>query len=252
MLSYPADGNQQCFMLEDRSFWFQHRNDCILAAMRRHPPGGPVLDVGGGNGFVTRRMIDEGFPATLLEPGQTGAANAKTQRKLSDVICSTLDDAGFPGNSIAAVGLFDVLEHIPADRAMLASLHEVMRPGGMLYLTVPAFDWLWSSSDVYAGHFRRYSPSGLAELLLDRFDILYSTCFFGALILPILVFRALPFRLGFARRTGVLTAETEHGVKGGGMVHLARRLLAGELRSIETGRALKWGTSLLCVARKKR
>lgn len=35
-VSYPEEGNEACFEIEDQSFWFRHRNDCIrvLAACR--------------------------------------------------------------------------------------------------------------------------------------------------------------------------------------------------------------------------
>src|ERR1700689_4932198 len=51
-VSYPAEGNNACFALEDSSFWFAHRNACLLALLRRFPAAGPFFDIGGGNGFV--------------------------------------------------------------------------------------------------------------------------------------------------------------------------------------------------------
>jgi len=74
-VSYPADGNDECFQIEDASFWFAHRNRCIAAAAGRFPPAGPIVDVGGGNGFVSRGLIDAGFGAIVLEPGPAGARN---------------------------------------------------------------------------------------------------------------------------------------------------------------------------------
>src|SRR5437762_8958287 len=111
-VSYPANGNFLCLPLEDASYWFRHRNECILAAIKRFPPAGAILDVGGGNGYVTRRLLDEGFDAALLEPGAVGALNGKTARKIPQVICSTLEAAEFSPGSLSAIGVFDVLEHI--------------------------------------------------------------------------------------------------------------------------------------------
>ncbi len=249
-LSYPAHGNRQCFQLEDGSFWFRHRNDCIVAALRRHPPPGPLLDVGGGNGFVTRRLLDEGLEAALLEPGPVGALNARKRRGIPEVLCATLEDCGFPGGSLAAVGLFDVLEHIEDDRAFLDELHTLLQPRGMLYLTVPAFGWLWSASDVGAGHRRRYHPRELVRALSAGFELLLATCFFRALTLPVLALRAAPFRLGLGRGA-LLSAEAEHGSQGGPAARALQRLLATEPGKIAAGEAMSWGTSCLCVARKR-
>lgn len=140
--------------VEDESFWFRHRNDCIAALVRRNRPSGPVLDVGGGNGFVTRRLMDEGLDATLLEPGIAGATNAKWRRCLPEVVCATLEDVAFPDTCIPAIGAFDVLEHIEDDRAFIGEVYRVLILGGLYFATVPAHSWLWSAADVHAGHFR--------------------------------------------------------------------------------------------------
>ena len=39
-ISYPEVGNKACFEVEDQSFWFRHRNDCIRELVRNFPPRG--------------------------------------------------------------------------------------------------------------------------------------------------------------------------------------------------------------------
>jgi hypothetical protein len=48
-VSYPEEGNDACFEVEDQSFWFRHRNACIVEMVRNFPPEGrgPIFDVGG-------------------------------------------------------------------------------------------------------------------------------------------------------------------------------------------------------------
>ena len=67
---YPLEG-ENLHQIEESSFWFKHRNACIEAAVKCHPPrsGGPIFDVGGGNGFVTLGLIRAGFETVLVEPG---------------------------------------------------------------------------------------------------------------------------------------------------------------------------------------
>lgn len=130
-LSYPSTGNDVCFSLEDKSFWFRHRNNCILEAVRRFPPEGEILDIGGGNGYVTRRLIDEGFPAILLEPGLAGTYNGRVGRGLPHVVCATVEELALPDASVAAVGCFDVIEHIEDDAAFVAEIARVVKPGGV-------------------------------------------------------------------------------------------------------------------------
>lgn len=129
-LSYPSTGYDVCFSREDTSFWFRHRNNCILEAVRRFPPEGEIRDIGGGNGYVTRRLLDEGFPAILLEPGLSGAYNGKVGRRLPRVVCTTLEDLALPDASVAAVGCFDVIEHIEDDTAFFRRNRPYSPTGG--------------------------------------------------------------------------------------------------------------------------
>jgi hypothetical protein len=39
-ISYPEEGNEACFEIEDQSFWFRHRNDCIRELVRNFPARG--------------------------------------------------------------------------------------------------------------------------------------------------------------------------------------------------------------------
>jgi SAM-dependent methyltransferase len=249
-ISYPNDGNQQCFQLEDESFWFSHRNDCIISVLKRFPPNGTILDVGGGNGYVTRRLLDEGFEAVLLEPGAVGALNGKKNRDIPEVICSTLKDAGFPEGSLDAVGCFDVIEHVKDDRDFIAHILTLLKPEGTLYLTVPAHQWLWSQSDVTAGHFRRYDRRMIEELLVPRIEILFFTYFFRILALPIFLLRTVPSKVSFFRRAKLLSNELEHGSGNGRTIRILEHLMRNELSHINSGKSLRFGSSCLVVARK--
>jgi 2-polyprenyl-3-methyl-5-hydroxy-6-metoxy-1,4-benzoquinol methylase len=249
-VSYPADHNAACFQLEDDSFWFSHRNRCIVTAVRRFPPEGFILDVGGGNGYVARGLLDAGYETVLLEPGAVGARNAKQSRQLPTVINATVDEARLRTGSVPNVGLFDVLEHIDDDRAFVERLHDIVHPGGLLYLTVPALGWLWSVSDIDAMHYRRYTSQMLTRTLANRFDVLYSTYLFQRLVPLSLLFRALPYRLGLTRPRSADSYRADHAAGRQRLAGALAQLLEHEVSAIAAGHALRIGSSLLAVARR--
>lgn len=249
-VSYPADGHAFCLGVEDTSFWFRHRNDCISALVARHPPRGFILDVGGGNGFVARRLIDEGHPCVLLEPGLHGARNARRLRKLPWVLCARLEQLRLQPNTLSAISLFDVVEHVVDDRSFIATVANLLSPGGHLYLTVPMHAWLWSRADEFAGHQRRYTRESMASLLSPHFELLYSTAFFSALLPAIAMLRALPYRIAAGRTAAVMSTEAEHGRSGGLATRVLARALAPEAGLISAGRHLPFGASLIVAARK--
>ena len=59
----------------------------------------------------------------------------------------------------------DVLEHIENDLEVLKEWNGLLKPGGKLVLTVPAYQWLWSEHDESLHHYRRYTASKLHQLL---------------------------------------------------------------------------------------
>ena len=253
-VAYPPDGNDACAGVEDVSFWFRHRNACISTLVQNHPPetGGTIFDIGGGNGFVARGLQDSGFNVVLIEPGESGCLRAKA-RGVNQVVCSTLGGARFSEGSLDSVGLFDVIEHIGDDVDFLLAVRELTKPGGMLYLTVPAYSWLWSHKDIYAEHYRRYTLEGISRLLASTgFSVTYASYIFQWLPLPQLIFRVLPYRFGLTsmfRRHN--SRAVEHGTRASSAVtKLISAALRGELSKISGGQSIPIGGSVIAAARR--
>jgi SAM-dependent methyltransferase len=250
-VSYPEEGNDLCFVVEDSSFWFEHRNRCILEAVKRFPPCGTLFDVGGGNGYVARALQASGLEVVLVEPGPAGVRNA-LKRGIRQVVRATLEDAGVLAETLPAVGLFDVVEHIGDDSGFLTGIRRLLLPGGRVYLTVPAYQWLWSGEDVLAGHARRYTVTTLRRMLESAgYTVEFTTYFFGFLPLPIFLRRALPYRLGFAaHKIAEETVRSDHEVGHPLVDRTLRMLTSRELSRIAELRPLRTGASCMAVARK--
>ena len=249
-ISYPVQGNSSCYQVEDSSFWFTHRNNCILKLLEHVPPPGTLFDVGGGNGFVSLAMQEAGRDVVLVEPGTEGANNAQ-ERGINEVVCAALQDAEFQPSSLPAVGIFDVLEHIEDHQHFLSDIHHLLRPAGMLYITVPAYQWLWSQDDVHAGHFRRYTTRSLRKLLKESgYDVISSTYIFWFLPFPVFLRRTIPSLLKL-RQTGVLAQTKKEHSKPGGIAGSALNFFLNcELALLEQGFRIPFGGSCLIAAQK--
>lgn len=248
-VSFPASGHRILAELEESSFWFNHRNAIIVAAFQRFPPSGIVLDVGGGNGYVSLALKRSGIETTVVEPGPDGAQTAR-DRGLR-VIEASIQEVPLEPESVAAIGAFDVIEHIEDDRAALRSFHEALAPGGRLYLAVPAYGWLWSHDDQIAGHFRRYTVSRLKDRVMAAgFVPLYATYFFACLVAPLFALRSLPSTLGLRRELTSEQTAAEHAPLKGLTGSIVGPLLAAERRIIARGGRMPTGTSVLLIAEK--
>ena len=252
-VSYPQGGNAECLQVEDGSFWFEHRIRCIRGLIANFPPGGTLWDIGGGNGFVAAKLQATGLETALLEPGD-GVYNARS-RGLRNVVQATLTDARFSPHSLPAVGTFDVLEHIENESKFLAEVHDSLIPGGRFYCTVPALPFLWSAEDTHAGHFRRYSASSLRTALEKaEFEVEFVTYFFASLVVPLALSRTVPYRLGLvdASKLGSRRAiQADHQLPRTA-ARFVERFHGWEQRRIASQRPIRWGTSLLCVARARK
>jgi len=246
-ISYPDHGNEAYAQIEDASFWFRHRNRCIGRVVRRWHSDGQFLDVGGGNGYVARGLQQAGLDCILLEPGLAGALVAR-ERGIEKVVCARLEDARFRAASVPAAGLFDVLEHIEDDVAHLQEIHRILKPGGHLFLTVPAFQMLFSPEDTSVGHFRRYTRATLeAVLLAAGFRVAYGTYLFWPLPLPVFLFRTVPGCFG-SRKVGSIEQAAADHAPSKVMSRLMDRALDWEYAMIDRGRRIPIGSSCLVAA----
>lgn len=202
---------------------------------------------------MAQAIQDAGWDVVLVEPGLAGVRNA-VRRGIRQVVHATLADAGIRAERLPAVGLFDVVEHIGDDAGFLRGVHHLLVPGGRVYLTVPAYQWLWSGEDDVAGHARRYTVAGLSAVLEGAgFEVEYATYFFGFLPLPILLRRTLPYRLGLAaKKVDEAAVRADHTTKSAWVDRVLRILTDRELAKIARGRRLRMGGSCLAVARKRR
>lgn len=250
-VSYPEDGNDICMQIEDNSFWFEHRNNVIATAVKKLSPEETFFDIGGGNGFVAKNLQDSGISCVLVEPGRTGAVNAK-KRNVQTVICSTLEDAAFNENSFGAVGMFDVVEHIEDDQKFLSDIYRYVQKDKHVYITVPAYQNLWSNEDVDAGHFRRYTTLDLnTKLKAAGFEIVYSSYIFSILPLPVFFFRSLPSKLGFNKNSSDLQKhKNEHKKSDGILTKLLNLIWRFELRRVEKFMPIPIGGSCFVIAKK--
>ncbi len=136
-----------------------------------------------------------------------------------------------------------MLEHISDDELVIRNIHDMLRPGGRVILTVPAHRWLWSRIDELSSHHRRYNRKGLASLLGSAgFEVLESRYFFTALV-PGLLARSF-----LSRNATWETVESGCGLKVSRLGNLALGLAAGPGDALLSPLRRITGGSLLAVA----
>ena len=106
----------------------------------------------------------------------------------SNLICTSSEEIGLTSNSFDAIVVGDILQTVPDDRSALRELRRVLKDGGLLCLTVPAYPLLWGEKDEAQGHQRRYTATELRRKLnnagfeVSRVSYLVASGFLPAVI----------------------------------------------------------------------
>lgn len=146
-----------------------------------------------------------------------------------------------------AIIMADVLEHCPDEAAVLEELRRVLRPGGLLLVTVPALRILWSHHDVAIGHYRRYRRGELVRLMgRFGFEARSSSYFNFLLFLPFLAARLLQRAL----RSRDREPRADYPVLPAPINGLFATLLSLEARLLDRA-TLPIGTSVVVTARRR-
>jgi SAM-dependent methyltransferase len=93
------------------------------------------------------------------------------------------------------ITLLDVIEHVEDDLAALETVRRLLRPGGLLVITVPALMLLWSDFDVANHHYRRYEKDTLVSVIRRSGFVLERVSYFVSLLFPLIAMQRLASRL---------------------------------------------------------
>lgn len=150
--------------LANDHWWWQARRSRILPIIASHtPPDGAILDVGCAGGVMFPYLEKMG-EAWGIEPDPTlvGENNKYGNR----IHVGYLDPSYHPGRTFSVVLFLDVLEHLddPVEALRLAA--GVLERDGTVIVTVPAFNWLWSSHDDLNLHRTRYTRTTISDVAI--------------------------------------------------------------------------------------
>jgi SAM-dependent methyltransferase len=148
-----------------------YRESLVLRELLPATPGPRILNAGSGAGSLTVRLARLGLRTTSIDASPELCARTRALLEQEDpggrhlVRVGDVSRLGLSDGSFDGVVAAEVLEHVDDDRAALGEIHRVLRPGGVLVVTVPVDPFRYDWTDLWAGHRRRYTREGLAERL---------------------------------------------------------------------------------------
>lgn len=161
------EAHRQFETLERDHWWFRARRRVYLDLLGQALGSRPVervLDVGTGSGGFLPELQRLGGAVHYAEPRSASVAACR-ERDFPYGVRARAEALPYAEMSFDLVCLFDVLEHVQDDNAVLGEVARVLRPEGLALVTVPAYPWLWSENDVIAEHRRRYTRDSLCRVI---------------------------------------------------------------------------------------
>ncbi|GAB6393338.1 MAG: class I SAM-dependent methyltransferase [Treponematales bacterium] len=162
--------------------WELSRADCIFRLLKKDRSVKCFADIGAGDRFFTLKLKNlTGGAIYAVDRGYPGG-----EESVDGIHCVN-DISRLPRLADGGIVMMDVLEHIEDDLAFLRNAFG-KGEGCKAYITVPAFQFLFSRHDEFLRHFRRYNRKGLIKLLrgagltVKRCHYFYASLFFARLL----------------------------------------------------------------------
>ena len=181
-------------LLWNGHWWWQSRRRFVVSWLVRlaaRRPLGRILDIGSGDGIFFDDFSLFGEPwgvetdASLVDPAGKWASRIKVAPFGAEYEDSRDYDL---------VTMLDSIEHIEDDAAAVRRAAGLLKPGGLLFATVPALPSLWSVHDEANRHFRRYTRPALRTLLESAgLEVETVGFFFGWPVLPLYARKLIGF-----------------------------------------------------------
>ncbi|MEO8034228.1 MAG: class I SAM-dependent methyltransferase [Acidobacteriota bacterium] len=228
----------------------EHRLAMIVAEVAKLPAGARVLDGAVGLGQLSGRMQQRGYRVTGIDYSFDAVLHVRRTSTIPAVV-GDMTRMPFRDGAFDGVTTGETLEHLDDDAAAAREIGRVLREGGAVIATVPALQSLWSSSDDYYEHRRRYSREALTSMFRAASFVIEKATFWG---FPVVLAYDTLFLLPMNKRRARLPVDGDTALRGVARAGKSRTLVNAARAVFAIDRLfsfIPFGPGLLLVARKR-
>ena len=232
------------YEIERTHWWFRARRDIVLETISPRNKQ-KIVDFGCGTGIMLESLYKFGDPTGL--DNSITALDFCRKRVGARLVRANLQEP-LPLEAEYDIGVaLDVLEHLEDDLLALQNMKSVLKHGGELILTVPAFMSLWSAHDLNCAHKRRYSRKRLESLIEKAgFEIDYLS-YYNYWLFPLIALLRCVFKLLGTNKN----SDMENKVYGKSIDHLLFNIFKSEIFFIRRNIRMPFGVSLIAILRRR-
>lgn len=231
------------YELEDTYWWFVARRELALQFLAPVvPPNALILDVGCGTG-----KGQESFGKLGTVFGVDFSQDALMfchERGLERIARANAEALPIQSGVFDVVVTLDTVEHIPDDYKAVSEIARILKPGGVLLLNVPAYQWLCGPHDVALMHQRRYSRTQVRKLLESNGFVVERLSYHIFFLFPLVALSRFMSKFKKGEPDAKLPSLPKF-VEG-----IFKIIQRGEAAIIARSN-LPWGSSIVAIARKR-
>jgi 2-polyprenyl-3-methyl-5-hydroxy-6-metoxy-1,4-benzoquinol methylase len=240
---------EEMYRLEKKHWWFAAKRQIVFSILGKFfPVNGngdnlnySVCDLGCGCGITLSELKEIGYNVLGVDSNQLALNYCKARGVKADY--GELENRlELDSNSIDAVLLLDVLEHIDDESKALKEALRILKPNGILICTVPAYQWLWTKRDVYHHHKRRYSRKSLMSTLKLPYADIRRITYINTFLFPVALAERLLRKFIFVKSSPGDIVLPPSWLNAG-----LKSIFAAERFVINAGISFPFGLSLLAV-----
>jgi len=171
---------------EENHWWFSGRREILNSYLNRLKinKNSKIFEIGCGTGS-NLNMLSKHGNVTAMEPSDVAVYHLKKKNieNIQFFKGSCPEDLS-DSKKYDLICMFDVLEHISGDKEAVLKSLSMLNKNGRLFITVPAYQWLWSTHDENLMHKRRYTKDSLISLFQDVNVIEEHFTYFNTILFP--------------------------------------------------------------------
>jgi len=187
------------FDLEERLWWYRGMRSITASWLGQDvSESARLLDVGCGTGYSVVWLRHQYHLSRVYGVDLSSlAAMFWRARNIDTVALASADTLPFGENEFDLVTCFDVIYQLDVERAAeaVSEMNRVLKPGGLLFIREPAYQWMRGGHDVAVGTHRRYTLTELRRLLQARGFIAKRCTYANTLLFPAALFHRVLSRI---------------------------------------------------------
>lgn len=227
----------------------EHRLSIILREADRLAPRSRVLDAAVGLGQLALKLQERGLRPIGIDASFEAVLHVRKTTSIP-VVLGDLTRLPFRDGAFDGVTTGETLEHLDNDAGAVREIGRILKRGGACIATVPALRILWTASDDYYEHRRRYTREELARLFRDAGLSIQRADYWG---FPVVLAYDTLFLLPMNKRRSRRNVEGDSALQSVARAGRSRMLVSLVRAAFAIDRLFRFipfGPGLLLVARK--